>query len=60
VTTIDAVLQARQQAAEATDRLRATALAALTAGQPLRQVAIAADVSRQTLYNWQNEAKTSP
>ena len=56
MTTLADVVEARERAAEASTRLRATVLAALDAGHPLRQVAIAADVNRQTIYNWRGTA----
>lgn len=57
MTTLADVVDAREAAVAADRALRVTCLAALKAGEPLSQVAIAADVSRQTLYRWRdNEA----
>jgi DNA invertase Pin-like site-specific DNA recombinase len=56
-TDLTDVLEARQTADEGLDNLKAVSLRAITDGVPLSQVATAADVSRQTLYNWQAEAK---
>jgi transposase-like protein len=51
-----AVVASREAAAAAYTALRGSSVDALAVGVPLRQVAIAADVSRDTLYRWRREA----
>jgi DNA-binding phage protein len=59
--TLSQQLKVCQDARQERDRrraeFRAVCLAAVAEGIPLARVAAAAQVSRQTLYNWQAEAK---
>lgn len=50
--TLDDVASAQTDVVYATDRLRRYVREAVAAGLPIRQVAIHAQVNRQTVYNW--------
>ena len=50
------VEEATTRLEEAVSAQRAAVLEALEEGAPLRRVALAARVSRQTVYNWQGSA----
>lgn len=57
MTSIEDIRVAADTAAAAEAELRRRCVTALDEGQPLRQIAIAARLSRQTIYKWATDAR---